>query len=62
MQRIVVLIVITAVLLGGQQWAIAQTGRCQNPSVGRVVDEIKARPNLGIEYTQVASFKLASLT
>lgn len=53
-------ILITAALLCVQPGAVAQIRRCQDPSVQRGVDEVKARPKLGVEYAQVAMFKLAS--
>ncbi|MGH9932191.1 MAG: hypothetical protein ACREA9_23565, partial [Pyrinomonadaceae bacterium] len=59
MQHIIT-ILITAALLCVQPGAVAQIRRCQDPSVQRGVDDVKARPKLGVEYERVATFKLAS--
>lgn len=60
MKHIVMLMVITVSLLCVQQLSTAQIPSCRNPAIRRGVEELKARPKLGVEYANVAELKLTS--
>jgi hypothetical protein len=56
----VMMIVIVAMLLGAHQTVNSQTKRCQEPAARRGTIDLKARPRLGVEYSSMATFKIAS--
>jgi len=54
------MLVIMAMLLGAHQTVNSQTRRCQEPPARRGTIDLKARPRLGVEYSSMATFKIAS--
>lgn len=58
--RSIVVFVTAVAVLGCYQLVLSQARRCRDASLQRTVSDIQERPQLGIEYSRVAQFKLAS--
>lgn len=58
--RSIVVFVTAVAVLGYHQVVLSQARRCRDASLRRTVSDVQERPRLGIEYSRVAQFKLAS--